>query len=158
MKLYHSTKYLSSLLPFCFQDCTFYVMCCKCLSDFCFHINIFSFIRSLTTDREKQSAHLASIERALADLRAQVDSQQGAYNAVADRSKNCCINDTALIAAIRDNVNHILAEVCSIGYSGSILSWSEGTFIKNGSDGWGNPLHVFCCNFIYYYFEWVHNK
>ena len=63
---------------------------------------------------------MVSIERTLATLRIQLDSLQTTYEALAARSKACCINDTALVAAIRGNVNEILAEVCSFGYNGSV--------------------------------------
>ena len=101
----------------------------------------FVFIRTLTSDREKQSSDMVSIERTLATLRIQLDSLQTTYEALAARSKACCINDTALVAAIRGNVNEILAEVCSFGYNGSV-----DLELRNG--GWGNPLHLFCSCFI----------
>jgi len=109
----------------------------------------FVFIRTLTSDREKQSSDMVSIERTLATLRVQLDSLQTTYKALAAHSKACCINDTALVAAIRGNVNEILAEVCSFGYSGSV-----DLELRNG--GWGNPLHLFCSCFItqLYFYYW----
>jgi hypothetical protein len=65
----------------------------------------------VTGSREKQSQEIGFLEKAMANMHAQLDSLQGSVSGMSTERKKCCIEETAFQNAIRDQTNTILAEV-----------------------------------------------
>ena len=94
-------------------------------------------VGTLTGDRDKQAANLASTEKALVVLRSQVGALEASFIALSARSKGCCVNDTALVGAIRGNINHIMGELFGAddkggGGSAAFAVWLNQNYVDRG--------------------------
>ena len=58
--------------------------------------------------------YLAGLEEKLSGLQAELHGLETDYAALLARVNACCHNETYYLAAVKDNVNAILAEVCQI--------------------------------------------
>ncbi|XP_070187444.1 SUN domain-containing protein 2-like isoform X2 [Littorina saxatilis] len=94
-----------------------------------------TFVGTLTGDRDTQVQNLVTMEKSLTDLQAQVDSLQASYMGIASHSKSCCPSDSALVTAIKNNVNLILAEM--FGADGKAKNSGGSAF-----SGWLNQNYV----------------
>jgi hypothetical protein len=56
--------------------------------------------------------YLAGLEEKLSGLQAELHAVETDYAALLARVNACCHNETYYLAAVKDNVNAILAEVC----------------------------------------------
>lgn len=64
--------------------------------------------------KAESELHLAGLEEKLAALQAELHGLQKEYAALLARVNACCHNETYYLAAVKDNVNAILAEVSLI--------------------------------------------
>lgn len=66
--------------------------------------------------KSEASVQLASLEEKLAALQAELRTLEEQYAALEKRVNACCHNESYYAAAVQQNVNAVLAEVCSVKF------------------------------------------
>nr|KAG5714623.1 hypothetical protein BaRGS_000111 [Batillaria attramentaria] len=87
--------------------------------------------------QDKHAASLAEMKASLAALQLEMQHLQDSLNGHVAKTKKCCMNETAVLAMVRSNVNSMISEMVggkdgTAGGSSTFAGWLQDQFVDHG--------------------------